>query len=681
MIPVCLLSNTDSLIKVFSIEINKNQKSEKNLDSLASAIFTKYSLDYPMIFEDLSAQLLVVSQNIGSKKVLGWSHFYLGYYKNIYEEYTEAVYNLEEALALFREVGNYLCVANTYNQLGLSYYQQGKIESTTDYLLKALKMYEQYGYNKEIYAILTNLGVIYLNLDPNKSIEYLLSAINAAKKFSPLTNYAMSYIHLAKAYIELNDISKAKEYLNLSKEMNKEKGSKFIENLIILYQARVYKEEGDFFHSLKYYENLEKNKIFKERDYLFAIYYNIADIKLIQKKYSEAIEYFYKSLNYKDNNNRHEHSLIYQGLSKAYSKLNQIDSAVKYFDLYSENLIQISKEKAKNETQKILYNYELSKKELDLQKVKLESKNQENQFKNFFLIGALFTIAILIVFIIIYYKSYSKNYKLSERLKLEIKENEKITKELIHAKTRVEESDNFKSAIIRNMTHEIRTPFNGLLGFVSLMRKRSIELDDEELIEYSELVELSGRRVYELVSNLNDLALLESNDYQLHYSMTYLPDIINEVYFQYINTASSKGLVINLGNIDDVVFETDSVALSKALKNVVDNAVKFTSYGSIDMETKLIDGNLEIIITDSGIGISQEHIQNIGTPFKQVDMSISRSYEGMGIGLAVTSKILQKINGEMTVTSEETKGTKVKFTLFKIKQESDIFQDKILASK
>lgn len=286
----------------------------------------------------------------------------------------------------------------------------------------------------------------------------------------------------------------------------------------------------------------------------------------------------------------------------------------------------------------------------------------------------------MIIFIIIYYKSYSRNFKLSERLKVEIKENEKITEELIHAKTRVEESDNFKSAIIRNMTHEIRTPFNGLLGFVSLMRKRSIELDDEELIEYSELVELSGKRVYELVSNLNDLALLESNDYQLHHSMTYLPDVINEVYFQFINTASSKGLVINLGNIDDVVFDTDSSALSKALKNVVDNAVKFTSYGFVSIETKIYDGNLEIIITDTGIGISEDHIKNIGTPFKQVDMSISRSYEGMGIGLAVTSKILQKINGEMTVTSEPTKGTKVKFTLYQIKIESDIFQDKMVES-
>lgn len=670
------LSNNDILIQGLMDEINANQHSEKYLDSLSLAIFKSYSLENPEIFNSISSYLNAAYLNNGFQKILGWSHFFKGYYQNIYEDYTESIFNFEESLAIFREAGDNKLVALTYNQLGLSFFQQGNIKSTTDYLIKALKTYEQYGYNDQKYAILVNLGFVYLDIDPNKSIKFLLSAINSAKQYNTNTNISLAYIHISKAYYSINDLEKSKEYLNQAKQINQEYKSKFIDNLIIFYTSLIKKHEGNFYESLKGYQFLVNNNLLKEGDYLFSIHYNIADILLKQNKYLKAIEHFYMSLKYnKDNNGNNTKSSIYEGLAKSYSQLQKVDSAIKYYNLFTENKTQTKSDFNKNETQKIIYDYELNKKELDLQKVKLESNKQESELKNIIIIGAGLVIIILIIFILIYYKSYKRNYLISKQLKIEIDGNENINKELLVAKSKVEESDNFKSAIIRNMTHEIRTPFNGLLGFVSLMKKRATELEDEELIEYSELVELSGRRVYELISNLNDLALLESNDYQLHYGLTYLPDIINEVYFQYVNAASTKGLLIKLGNIDDIIFNSDSAALSKSLKNVVDNAIKFTSIGHVNIETNYIDGNLDIIVEDTGIGISEEHILNIGMPFKQVDMSISRSYEGMGIGLAVTKKILQKLNGEMTVISESTKGTKVKFTLYQVKIENDILQE------
>lgn len=675
MIPNNLLSQDDNLLTNYINKLNLHQGNDKYIDSLSLEIYKLHSLDQPELLKDLAQYLFQIYEKNNSKRAFAWFHFYKGFNENIDAQYTESVYNLEEALSLFRELDDNYMIANTYNQLGLTYYQQGNNTTAVDYLLKALRTFEKYNYNEEIYAILTNLGILHLDFAPEKSIEYIMSAINSAKLYNKNSNFSLVYIQMAKAYIKIKDYKNAERYINLSKENNKNLKSIFVDELVLLYQAKILKENGDFYRALKNYQQLTKNKILNDRDYLFTIHYNIADIYLKQSKFKNSIEYFNLAMQHSIHNpSNFEYADIYEGLSIAYSKINQIDSAIKYFNDFITIKSKTFSDKGNTETQKLLYDYELNKKELDFQKALLERKKSDEQIKNFIIIGATFVIVILLVFITIYFKSYRKNFNLSIRLKNEIEAKAQINLELLAAKAIIEESDSFKSAIIRNMTHEIRTPFNGLLGFVSLMKKRSAELDDEELSEYSELVELSGKRVYELISNLNDLALLESNDYQLHFGLVYIPDVINEVYFQYINQASLKGLLITLGNIDDIIIESDSIALSKALKNVVDNAIKFTTNGSIKIETKLINNDLHIIVEDTGIGISEEHIANIGMPFKQVDMSISRSYEGMGVGLAVTKKILHRLNGEMIVQSESDKGTKVSFVLNNIKLKNEIFQ-------
>ncbi len=676
------LSNNDSLLYIYTKEIEQNQNNSHHIDSLMLFAYDRYNNLNPEFLGELAVYLEKLYFSYNSRILAPWYHYYKGYFHYYSEEYTEALYNFEESLTLFRESKHNLMIAYTYNMLGLTYYKNSNNKIAIEYFTKSLNILDLNNYTSEQFKPLANIGIIYFEIDPVKSIEYLLASLKIIENQNDELKKLQIYLALTRAYIEIKDYETAQNYLSISERINSSINNVSSESRILLYKAQIFQHNGDFYNALKIFnfldENSTKYRRFNTRLNL-TVNHNIADIKYLKNDYQGAIDFYYKSLVESVAQNIDViHAKVYEGLSKSYSKINKIDSAIKYFDLFTETKSKISSKLGNQVDDKLLFDYELNKKEIDIQKVLLENKKQENQFKNFIIIAAGLIIVVLLILITFYYKSFKRNYSLSLKLQSEIEQNEKFKIELIEAKMKIEETDNFKSAIIRNMTHEIRTPFNGLLGFVSLMRKRSTELDDEELIEYSELVELSGRRVYELVSNLNDLALLESNDYQLHFGLSYLPDIINEVYFQYINSASNKGIEIRVSEIDDIVFETDSVALSKALKNVVDNAIKFTSSGFVSIETKQILGNLEIIVQDSGIGISEEHILNIGMPFKQVDMSISRSYEGMGIGLAVTKKIIQKLNGEMTVVSETTKGTKVIFTLNQIIIQNDILQDEYL---
>lgn len=679
MVPSCFLANNDSLLTSLVGEIESKKNDRPYIDSLMVTVYNKYNNLNPELLGKLSNYLEMVSNNSGYKLLMPWSRYFNGYYHYYLEDYTEALYKLEESLSLFRETKNNLMIAFTYNMLGLTYYKNTNYNIAIDYFTKSIKILEKDNNSYLQFKGLANIGIIYLEIDPTKSIEYLLSSLKMLDNDKDELNKLQIYIALTNAYIKLNDYKTAQSYLSISEDLNSRTNNVSSESRILLYKALIYQNNGDFFNALKIYqfllENASKYRKFHTK-VIIVVNQKIAEIKYLQNDFKESIYHYFKAIDEaKAQKYDNVDTKLYEGISRSFSKLNQIDSAIKYYNLFVDSKAKTINSKTDEETQKILYNYELNKKELEIQKVIIESRNSENQIKNFVIIGSIMIIIILLIFIIFYYKSYKRNFELSEKLHSEIKSNDLMNKALLEAKIKVEESDNFKSAIIRNMTHEIRTPFNGLLGFVSLMKKRSAELDDEELNEYSELVELSGKRVYELVSNLNDLALLESNDYQLHFGLSYLPDIINEVYFQFINQASNKGLVINLGNIDDIIFESDSGALSKALKNVVDNAVKFTSIGHIRIWTNFVKEALEIIVEDTGIGISEEHISNIGLPFKQVDMSISRSYEGMGVGLAVTKKIVQKLNGEMTVTSKSENGTKVVFTLNQVKIKNEILLD------
>lgn len=677
LIPLSIFSQNDKLKKSIIDDLQNHQNNIEYLDSVCHYIYENYSMSNHILIKELSPYIQTISMKNSSKKIIAWSHLYKGLYLNIEGSNIDAVYNLEEALAFAREINDVLLQAYIDNQLALTYYQQDNSKIAIDYLLKSIDIFEKrYQTDKIYYASLNFLGLIHLDYVPEKALEYTRKAMEIADNNGIQFNRTMAYLQIAKAYIKMKNYSNALTSLKLSAEHNKIKYSKFTNDLINLSYAQVYKETGDIDKALSIYEQLIKNEILASKDYLFLIYVNLGDINYRKHKYEDAVKYYKLALANKSNSSKKfKLENLYNGLTEGYAKLNKADSALKYFKMYVESSSSINNNKNYEQSQGQLFSYELNKKELAIQKAIIEANNKEEKNKNYIIIGAVVIIVILLFYSIIYYRSYKKNYELSIRLKGEIEVNTKMLEELILAKVKIEESDNFKSSIIRNMTHEIRTPFNGLLGFINLIRKRVAEIEDDELSEYSELVEISSRRVYELISNLNDLALLESNDYNLNFSIIYLPDIINDVYFQYVDIAVSKGIALQLSNIDDLIFETDGAALSKALKNVVDNAIKFTSKGSVKIETVFTDDNLSICIIDTGIGIGKDNLANIGTPFKQVDMSISRSYEGMGIGLAITKEIINRLNGEMIVESKENEGTTVVFKLNKIKINTDILQD------
>lgn len=240
-------------------------------------------------------------------------------------------------------------------------------------------------------------------------------------------------------------------------------------------------------------------------------------------------------------------------------------------------------------------------------------------------------------------------------------ERKKLQTELIIAKERAEENDKLKTIILANMSHELNTPMSGILGFSEILQ---LELDDKEHKEMAKLIHKSSNRLNDTLSSILDLSKLESNNVQLDIKSAELNSFIEEIVFHHQNQAAEKGLLIRSENkIKSIIIRTDLKILQKILNNVINNAIKFTVKGEIVIITDIQNDNILITIIDSGIGISAQNLKLIFEPFRQESEGAARLYEGTGIGLTITKRFVELLDGEINIKSQPGKGTAVTLTI------------------
>jgi PAS domain S-box-containing protein len=249
-------------------------------------------------------------------------------------------------------------------------------------------------------------------------------------------------------------------------------------------------------------------------------------------------------------------------------------------------------------------------------------------------------------------------------IKEDITDKKKLLDELIAAKEKAEESERLKTAFLANMSHEIRTPMNGILGFSELLKEPF--LSGDEMAEYIDLIQKSGERMLNLINDLFDISRIDAHEVNLQITETPLNELLRDIHAFFRHEAESKGLQLTfsagLTNSESII-KTDSVKLNQILTNLVKNALKFTHKGGIDFGYIRKNGILEFYVIDSGIGIPVEMIEKVFDRFRQVDITLTRGYEGAGLGLSITRAFVEMLGGSIRVESVEGEGSKFFFTL------------------
>lgn len=237
---------------------------------------------------------------------------------------------------------------------------------------------------------------------------------------------------------------------------------------------------------------------------------------------------------------------------------------------------------------------------------------------------------------------------------LKLQKNELLEKynELATEKERAESADRLKTAFLLNMSHELRTPLNSVIGFSGILLQQLPGPLNEEQIRQLKMIQLSGRHLLSLINDILDISKIEAGEIKPDIGSFDVNHVVKTVIDQFMPAIREKSLSVTYTNkLANGTIESDKKRVTQVLINLVNNAVKFTQKGFVRITCCRDDGNLYIDVSDSGIGIKEEDLPNLFTPFLQLENNLTRNFEGSGLGLSISHKLVEMLNGSIVVQS------------------------------
>ncbi|WP_298520976.1 transporter substrate-binding domain-containing protein [uncultured Kordia sp.] len=278
----------------------------------------------------------------------------------------------------------------------------------------------------------------------------------------------------------------------------------------------------------------------------------------------------------------------------------------------------------------------------------------------------LLVVAVLLVFF----------FGLSYYLKRQVS---KRTKALEEAKTIAERSNTLKTLFLQNISHEVRTPLNSIIGFANFLQKEHISEDEKK--EYISTILQESDNLTKVLNNVIEISELTTKNIIPNYQIINIHKEVETLSEIYTAKAAHKKLdftFIKAKNQEEKYIKTDKTRFTKAIGNILNNAIKFTNSGNVTLQYEVQSEHVEITVTDTGIGIRPEKFETIFDEFYQEEKELSKKYDGLGIGLSIAKENIRSLGGEIKLQANQPNGSV--FTIY-ITKENFSDEDKIKPPK
>ncbi len=230
--------------------------------------------------------------------------------------------------------------------------------------------------------------------------------------------------------------------------------------------------------------------------------------------------------------------------------------------------------------------------------------------------------------------------------------------ELIFAKEKAEEANKLKAEFLHNLSHEVRTPMNGIIGFAEMLEDP--DLSKEMRINYSKIVQNSSFQLLKIIDDILEISLLETKQIKVTKEEFCINDLLMALFSQYSLKAQERDIPIYIQkglSQHQSKLMSDKSKLFKVLSNLLENAIKYTDEGFIEIGYRIENETIVLYVKDTGIGISPKNIDKIFERFSQEEKEMSRKYGGLGLGLSIAKENAKLLGGDINIVSEKGKGS------------------------
>ncbi|MEY2693561.1 MAG: Sensor histidine kinase RcsC [Bacteroidota bacterium] len=577
----------------------------------------------------------------------------------------------------------------SYLELSSFYYKTNDYKAALDFAQKAFDYSKEIRNPKKMAQSYAAMGAIYFDLNKyEEAAKQYTKCLEIIDAYPATNDQAYSYFQLALCQIEL------KQYMNAELNLENAKNIyRFLRipdaiTLIQLQKGIVHEAKGDFEEARLIFRQLIENSDSQDVLKIKAeAYYHLGTIESHNFRYNLALNYLKKAQELNGKNNLGLKAKILLELSKAYEKTIDMQKAYTYLRLH----MQLDDSLSKLSFQKLGAADFTEFKENERLKIieKLDKENKEQQkasrVANIIIILSIGFILILSLLSLSLYKNNNIRKKSNQLL-------EDKNQELELSKTKAEQALKARADFLSTVSHELRTPLNAINGITHLLLE---EEPKKSQLDYLHSLRFSGNYLLTFINEILEINRIESEGIEVEQLSFNLKELTENI------QNSLKELAITNNNRFSILLDptmpsqvvSDPTKLSQILLNLINNALKFTKNGEVQVTTKVLDThddriNIEFKVADTGIGIPEDKLESVFDSFSQGSIEINRKYGGTGLGLSIVKRLIEILGGTITLASQVGNGSTFTVVLpFRISKADDlerpqfVYNDQILKGK